>query len=82
MTTSIMMHGVKSVSADSFDHDNDNALTLRIVCHDTDFSLTFFGLPTASAAHLVDSLRCGRPRLTEEEIRADERRKIADKIGL
>jgi hypothetical protein len=83
MSDSLMMHYVKSVTTDGFDPTNSNAITLTITkkCGDA-LRLTLFGLDIDKAAYLSDVLQAGRAPMTEEAIRADERRKIAYKLGL
>ena len=78
----IMQHGVKSVQAGPVDYTNLNAITLEIITYDGEISLTLFGLPTDSAAHISRALSPFNVSLTEEQIRADERKKIAQRIGV
>ena len=79
---SIMQHEVKSVRAGKVDYNNGNEVTLEITTHDGEISLTLFGLPSDSAAHISRVLSPFNMSLTEEQIRADERKKIAQRIGV
>ena len=82
MTTSVMIHHVTSVKAGPVFHSNANSVSLYVSTSDAgDFSFTFFDLPLRKAEHIARVL--GDDEFyTEEEIRADERRKIASKLGL
>lgn len=82
MTTSVMIHRVTSVKAGSVSTSNANSVTLHVGTSDSgNFSFTFFDLPLRKAAHIARVL--GDDEFyTEDEIRADERRKIASKLGL
>lgn len=82
MTTSTMIHYVESVRAGGVSYTNDNAVMLEITCANTKLSLTLFGLSTADAEHLSRSLSRGASALSEDDIRADERAKIAARLGL
>lgn len=82
MTTSTMIHYVKSVRAGKVSYENDNAVTLHIAQGDTDLSLTLFGLSTADAEHLSRSLSRDASSMTEDEIRADERARVRARLGL
>ncbi len=82
MSQSVMVHGVCSVRAGTVSHSNFNAISLEVSCKDTNITITLFDLPTASANHLEKCLGYGAKFLNEEEIRNDERRKIADRIGV
>jgi len=82
MTTSTMIHDVKSIRANEVSYTNSNAVTLEITCASTSLSLTLFGLSTADAEHLSRSLSRGGYSFSEGEIRADERAKIAAKLDL
>lgn len=82
MSTSIMIHRVEQVRASSVHYSNANSVTLDVSTKDSgSFSITLFNLPTAVAEHLSRSLG-DYPRMSEDEIRADERRKIAANLGL
>jgi hypothetical protein len=86
MSTSIMIHDVTSVTSDHTPHySNNNAVTLRVKAqgyYTAQYDITLFGLSTEDAQRLTRALSITRGGMTEEEIRADERRKIADKLGL
>lgn len=82
MSTSIMIHSVTSVSAGPVHHSNANAVTLTIATPSEKYDITVFGLPTAKADALANALCPFNSRKSEDEIRADERRKIAGRIGL
>ena len=83
MATSIMIHRVESIRASSVHYSNANSVTLEIATQDSGgFSFTLFDLPVAIAEHLSRSLADGCAHQSEADIRADERRKIADKLGL
>ena len=82
MSTSIMKHDVKSITTDGVSYCNSNAITLKISATGEDLEITLFDLPTETATRIDAALREGSGLLTEEQIRADERRKIAHRIGV
>lgn len=84
MSTSVSVHYCKSITSDTVSHNNNNAITLTVFREDEgQFDISLFGLPTHVADGLEAALRNGfPPRMTEDEIRADERRKIADRFIL
>lgn len=83
MSTSIMIHGVASVHSSGVFYENDNSVSIEIATKNSgSFSLTLFGLPKNDADYLADSLAPAWTRKSEEEIRADERRKIAETLGV
>ena len=82
MPTSIMKHDVKSVTTSGVSYNNANAITLKISGTDEDLEITLFDLPTETATRIETALREGSGTLTEDQIRADERKKIAQRIGV
>ena len=86
MSTSMMIHDVKRIYTDgTVFYSNSNSVTLRIESTgfggDHKHEITLFGLPTEAAEHLTRALSVSHS-MSEDEIRADERRKIAAKLGL
>lgn len=82
MNASIMIHGATSVHTDGVTLSNANAINLKIKTASHDFDVTLFDLPTAEANRIEDALGIFKSRLSEEEIRADERKKIAARLGV
>ena len=83
MSTSIMIHRVTKITASEVHYHNANSVTLDISTQDDGrFSIALFDLPTTAAEHLSRSLADGVVHKSECDIRADERRKIAAKLGL
>jgi len=81
MSTSIMIHNVERVSASAVSYSNANSITLYVTTQNESYSITLFNLPAEAADHIARGLG-DYPRMNEDEIRADERRKIAAKLGL
>ena len=87
MSLSVSIHGVTAVTAGPVHHSNANQISLRIQTtewdgHEATFEIALFNLPTDAADHLARALSQGAVYRSEEEVRADERRKIATKLGL
>ena len=87
MSLSVSIHGVTAVTAGPVHHSNANQISLPIETkewyeHEAPFEITLFGLSTEAADHLARALSRGAVYCSEEEVRADERRKIAAKLGL
>ena len=83
MPTSLMIHGATEVRAGSVMHSNSNAISLYISTNEGSFDVTLFNLPTDAADYLASALApTWTRRQSEDEIRADERRKIADRLGV
>lgn len=83
MSTSIMIHRVNQIRASAVHYHNANSVTLEIQTQDSgSFSVTLFDLSVEDAEHLARSLADGAVHQTESDIRADERRRIAAKLGL
>lgn len=77
------IHDVTEIHAGSVMHSNANAISLHITNSEGTFELTLFGLPTDAADYLSSALAPSRPyRRSEDDIRADERRKIASRLGI
>lgn len=83
MGFSTNIHWVTEVRAGSVSYNNANAITLSFNTEDSgQFDLTLFNLPTHEADYLSLMLQPERARRSEEAIRADERRKLAERIGV
>lgn len=82
MTTSIMIHNCTKISAGTVSKSNANAITLTIQSHDVDYDITMFDLPDETAERIAATFGLHCNHLSEEEIRKDERRKIASRLGV
>lgn len=84
MSTSIMIHDVSDISVSGgVQYSNSNSVTMNIQTRDGGYySITVFGLAVEAADHLARSLFPGAVSMSEEAIRADERRIIRSKLGL
>jgi hypothetical protein len=84
--THMTIHGVTNITTGGVSHSNANAITLTAsttrVYGAVPTTITIFDLPTHIADGLEELLGNGgiKPAMTEAEIRADERRKIASQI--
>jgi hypothetical protein len=83
--TEISIHHATNITTNGVQHGNKNAIVLKISIdevHGThQNTITIFDLPTRIADALEDMFGKVRTRtMTEAEIRADERRKIASQI--
>jgi hypothetical protein len=88
MTTSTSIHNATNIRTNGVSHDNSNGISLHI---ETDghwgtlsHTVTIFDLPTHIADALEDLLGNGgvKPALNEDDIRADERRKMNARIRI
>ena len=82
MATSIMIHGVSGVRSSAVHHSNSNAVSIMISTEDGAYDVTLFDLPTEAADHIASVLAPSHSRKSKEEIRADERKRIAERIGI
>lgn len=82
MPTSIMIHGATEVRTGPVSHHNANAISIYISTEEGSFDVTLFNLPTDAADHLAAALAPSWTRKSEDDIRAEERRKIADRLGI
>lgn len=82
MATSIMIHEVSGIRSTSVAHNNGNAVSIMIDTAQGCFDITLFGLATEDADHLSAVLSPSAVRKSEDEIRADERKRIAERIGI
>jgi hypothetical protein len=84
--TDISIHHATNITTAGVQYENKNAITLTVSTGgfygNLPHKITIFGLPTHTA-HCLEYLfgKGGvKPSMTEAEIRADERRKIASQI--
>ena len=83
MSTSTMIHGCRSIETNTVSRTNANAVTMCIKTSSGDFDITLFDLPTSFADALSEVFLYGAVNAKkEEDIRKDERRRIAAKIGV
>lgn len=83
MTTSIMIHNAIKVTTGGVSYDNANAITLTIQTGGDDYGIVLFNLPTHIAKAIDDAIGqdgISAPQMSEQDIRADERRKISDEL--
>jgi hypothetical protein len=83
--TEISIHHATNIKTAGVQYENKNAITLTVSTYsiygNLPNAITIFGLPTDIANALEDMFGKVRTRkMTEAEIRADERRKIASMI--
>jgi hypothetical protein len=76
------IHRVSAIRAGSVAHHNSNAVSIHVETEEGKFDLTLFNLPTEQADYLSRVLSPIASRVSEESIRADERAKIATRLGL
>lgn len=78
-----MIHNATGVRAGPVHHSNNNAISIYMTTAEGTFDVCLFGLPTEAAEYLASALDDSwTRRQTEDEIRADERKKVAERLGI